>query len=226
MRTTHLLSAAAATVALLTTSCTHVTSSVHTDPRVGGDIWYVKTTSFLGLVFSTSVWYCPPIESTVVSCQEANMLDEHEAAPRSTEPVELPSKPLASVTVADADVATAGAAFWNAATAGAGGADVCEFASTLLSKDETCEREQCRAAMLLSSMFFGKCKDDAARTASVRSARDKWKRQAPGDTSRCAQALLRVVRGHSPQVLKNYADVCLASREPGQVEKAILDALR
>lgn len=45
---------------LLLVGCSHVGSSSAGLNTVSGEAWYVRTTTFLGLPVSNSVWYCAP----------------------------------------------------------------------------------------------------------------------------------------------------------------------
>jgi hypothetical protein len=79
------LSAAVATV-----GCSHVGSSGAGMNTVNGEIWYVRTTWFLGIPVGESVWYCaPPIGRGGAPCKRAQVIDAddpkwqqlHEAPP-------------------------------------------------------------------------------------------------------------------------------------------------
>ncbi len=55
--------------------CSHVTSSVAGQNNVNGEAWYVETTSFGGLVFASTVYYCADASGGPARCKEAKMID-------------------------------------------------------------------------------------------------------------------------------------------------------
>lgn len=81
--------------------CSNTTSSVSGVDSVNGEAWYVKTTSFAGLVFGSDVFYCPPPGSGPATCTQARMvpLGDAEAAAKVTvaepKPKAVPKKPKA-----------------------------------------------------------------------------------------------------------------------------------
>jgi hypothetical protein len=67
---------AALFIALFATGCNYVGTSVSAPDSVNGEAWYVRTTSFAGLTFSKSVWYCaPPSARGHIACKEAVLHD-------------------------------------------------------------------------------------------------------------------------------------------------------
>jgi hypothetical protein len=71
--------------------CSNTTSSVSGVDSVNGEAWYVKTTSFVGLVFGSDVYYCPPPESGPAKCTQARMVPFGDAEAAAKVNVNSPS---------------------------------------------------------------------------------------------------------------------------------------
>jgi hypothetical protein len=80
-------------LAIGTAGCASVNSTMPSTNTVTGEAWYGENTSFLGLTFSSRVWYCPAATgSAPVTCYEAKMVADGEASEVST-PAPKAAKP-------------------------------------------------------------------------------------------------------------------------------------
>ena len=67
----------AALVGSMSVGCSNVTASVAGNTTVNGEAWYVKTTTVLGLVVGSDVYYCPaPKAAGPATCTQAQMLGD------------------------------------------------------------------------------------------------------------------------------------------------------
>ena len=94
-------------LAIGSAGCASVNSTMPSTNTVTGEAWYGENTSFLGLTFSSRVWYCPAATgSAPVTCYEAKMVADGEASEVST-PAPKAAKPKPKPdddTAADEDV--------------------------------------------------------------------------------------------------------------------------
>ena len=74
--------------------CASVNSTMPSTNTVTGEAWYGENTSFLGLTFSSRVWYCPAATSPgPITCVEAKMVGEGEASADTSAPAPKAAKP-------------------------------------------------------------------------------------------------------------------------------------
>lgn len=202
--------------ALLVCSCSYTTSSTNADPKLSGELWYVRTDMFLGIPVSSSVYYCPPPTAGAAECLQAHMAEQS----ADTSPGSAATAPTAK---ADSDEDDPDPTiFWSVVTKAKGAAEACADVRAALAKDETCSAEQCRAPLALASVHIARCAKDDPEIESVRALQMAWKGEVKGSPDACFRALLRLARSRADDVGKRYASQCLASRAPNAIEKALL----
>lgn len=57
------------------TGCASVTSAMGGNTTDTGESWYVRSTGFFGMVFSSKVFYCPAPANGPAQCKEAKMVE-------------------------------------------------------------------------------------------------------------------------------------------------------
>lgn len=194
----------------LATGCAAVTSTQNSDARASGELWYVKQTNLFGLIVSSSVWHCPPPTKGAATCVEAEMVYNGNAPTESSEPA-------AAQPVSQEDPP-----IWRVATRSVDLAAACMEVRSLLNKDEECAGEQCRAPLELVKLFIVRCREQPSTDfAAAVKVRDLWRDRVEGDGGTCFATLRKAIR--EPEAAEEYTSKCLKGREPGKVEKAILD---
>ena len=100
----------------------------------------------------------------------------------------------------------------------------CKAAASALLGDLDCKGEQCRAALGLHEVFSRQCRASGAAVDKVNRAVATWKEEAPGPSASntCYQRLLKAVKDGA--VAAKYKKTCLDDREPGNVERMMLQA--
>ncbi|MFO0755688.1 MAG: hypothetical protein U0359_04325 [Byssovorax sp.] len=209
MKTSALLTTALA--AYLSTGCAAVVATQSSTPTVSGELWYVKNRSLFGLVLSSSVYYCPPPQRGPATCVEAQIYDSGEA-PESTE---TPAPNPATAPAEDPPI-------WRVATRAVDLTTACGEVKAMLAQDEECAGEQCRAPTDLIRLYIVRCREQASTDfAGAVKLRDLWRDRVEGDGGTCAGKLHQAIRDES--AAEEYKAQCLKEREPGKLEKAILD---
>jgi hypothetical protein len=217
MRARHAMALAAG--ALLSAGCSYVTSSTNADPSLSGELWYVRTDTFLGFPAGTSVWYCPAPTSEVAQCERAEIAE----ATSQDEPAAASAPPAKS---AETEPDPEPKVLWSAVTREPSGPVACAQVLSLLDEDDACEGDACSAPLALVTVYLRRCgQEDAVSLDAAKALRDKWRKQAPGDEpSDCLRGLLRLARSRSSEMAERYVEACTASRLASNVEKAVLAA--
>ncbi len=204
---------AAGTLLALSTGCAAVTGTQSSGTAVTGELWYVKQRSFFGLVLSSSVWYCAPPSRGPAVCVEAQIYDSGEAPEASERSASTPSNTPAP---------TEDPPIWRVATRSIDLATACGEVKSTLAEDEECAGEQCRASLELMRVFIARCREQPSTDfAGAIKLRDLWRGRVEGDGGACFGTLKRAIR--ADDAAEEYTAQCLKGREPGKLEKAILD---
>jgi hypothetical protein len=203
----------------LTTGCaTAVTATQNSSATASGELWYVKQSNLFGLVTSSSIWHCAPPTKGRATCVEAQIVDGgkalEEAGARATEE---PGANAASPPAPRGDPP-----IWRVASRSIDLAAACREVDATLDEDEECAGEQCRAPLELMHLFITRCREQPATDfAAAVKRRDLWRERVDGDGGACFATLKKAIR--DADAADEYTSQCLKGREPGKLEKAILD---
>ncbi len=203
----------------LTTGCaTAVTATQNSSATASGELWYVKQTNLFGLMLGSSIWHCAPPTKGRATCVEAQIVDSgkelEEAGARAAEDpggnAANPSAPRGDPPI------------WRVASRSIDLSAACREVNATLAVDEECAAEQCRMPLELMQLFIGRCREqpgtDFAATVKLRNL---WRERVDGDGGACFATLKKAIR--DADAAQEYTSQCLKGREPGKLEKAILD---